>query len=48
MEREWTERSGGGMGKSTQGRAFVRPGDFPDDPVAKAEGEVVDEAPREP
>ncbi|KAI9724427.1 MAG: hypothetical protein M1812_000495 [Candelaria pacifica] len=48
VEREVTEKRGGGMGNSKIGRVFIRPGDFPHDPILKPEGEVTDEAPREP
>ncbi|KAI9791553.1 MAG: hypothetical protein M1835_000232 [Candelina submexicana] len=47
VERELTEQRGGGMGKSMKGRAFVRPGDFPEDPVSTSDHEVVDEMPRQ-
>ncbi|KAI9704221.1 MAG: hypothetical protein M1836_007082 [Candelina mexicana] len=47
VERELTEQRGGGMGKSMKGKAFVRPGDFPNDPVSTSDHEVVDETPRQ-
>jgi len=48
IEREETEGSGGGLGKSPKGVYLMEPGDYPgedEEEIKKATGEVVKETP---